>query len=124
MRTSAVLFALFATGCLGQIVPEHHEASAAPDPGPMDSPPAGDDGGVAPDLAPGPSGPIGRDGIDGGAAQVPVLIQLDSDVATLTAPMTTLSDGNASGGTYVMVPAGGTGGKAIFTFNLPAEADY
>jgi hypothetical protein len=81
--------------------------------------PAPTDDGGAPDPAPAP--PTG--GIDGGSQAQP-MVQLDSSTATLTAPMAQLSDTNAIGGTYIMVPAGGVGGKAVFTFTAPAEGDY
>lgn len=114
------MIALLATGCLGSIIPEHHPA-AAPDPTPTPMDPAPTDDGGTPDPAP-PATPTG--GIDGGASQLQPMVQLDSSTATLTAPMAQQTDGNAIGGTYIMVPAAGVGGKAVFTFNAPAEGDY
>jgi hypothetical protein len=118
MRTWTALIVVFATGCLSEIIPSH-QPPAGPDPTPMQMDPAPTDDGGTPDPAPAPTS-----GVDGGTSMLAPMLQLDSSTATLTAPMAQASDANAIGGTYIMVPAGGLNGKAVFTFAAPAEGDY
>jgi hypothetical protein len=119
MRTWRVLILLSAGGCLGQIIPGH-DPTAASDPAPSSDEPA-----AAPDPTPTSSPPAARNGLDGGVLDVtPTSIRIESEAATLTAPMTILLDPAASGQHYIAVPTGGTGGKALFTFDAPADGDY
>src|SRR5262249_15640787 len=55
---------------------------------------------------------------------VPQQLFVEGESATLTAPMAEQQDANASGGSYIMVPAAGVGGKAVFTVMIPADGDY
>jgi hypothetical protein len=109
--------ALLAGGCLPDLVPVHSsawqnvDASVASSEGPTV------DAGWDVDLVVGASSAS-----DLRAA--PQSLALEAEGAALTAPMAAAADKLASGGQYIAVPAGGTGGKAVFTLNLPAGGDY
>src|SRR5581483_6776162 len=122
MRHAALSLLLASAGCLSQIVPSHESTQQTPannnnnssSDTSMDPPPANpssDDGGVAaasPDMA--------------GASAFS--LTLEAEAATLTAPFTATADANASGGQYIVAAAGTTGGKAMFTVNIPFNGTF
>lgn len=51
-------------------------------------------------------------------------LTLEAESAPLTAPMAAMADANASGGHYIVSPAATTGGKAVFTVNVPFDGTF
>jgi fibronectin type 3 domain-containing protein len=76
--------------------------------------------------------------VDSGIASVKITvsahveIQLEAEQGNVTAPMTQVTDVNASGGSYIWVPNGNgsvsdpleAGGQALYSFNVPVSGNY
>jgi hypothetical protein len=117
MRFTLLALLLACSGCLDWIIPSPHQTAAA----------GGDDAGVTPDPTmtpdPGTSPDLSTD--DGGDAGVTAfMLKVEAESGTLTAPMAIVADALASGGNYIVSPAGTTGGLAVLTVSVPADGDY
>jgi hypothetical protein len=125
MRNVGFLFAigilLASSGCLQWVIPANDPKDPAPAQAtPMPTPdPISDDAGDQTTTPPD----------DGGVtaptdAATAFSLSIEAEQGTLTAPMAQQIDTNASGGEYIMVPAGGVGGKASFAVTVPHDGSY
>jgi hypothetical protein len=113
--------ALLLSGCLDKLIPYHAPAHSAPESADLAlvadlTQPDSSDLGEAP--APGLSSSHGD------LALVPFSLTIEGEAALLTPPMSPSPSPTASGGQYIAVAAGATGGKAVFSFTVPADGAY
>jgi hypothetical protein len=107
------------TGCLSNLVPEHHTASPASIPGKADT--VADLGGL------GTMSDIGASFSDltGASSDLAAFsLKIEAESGTLTDPMAALNDPNASGNQYIVCPATTVGGKAVFALNNIPDGMY
>jgi len=115
------LLALGASGCLGGVIGSG-QAAPAPPPDLADAPDLGepdlrraasdladatDLGGAPPDLAP----------------RIHVL-PIEAESGSLSGGFVRTDSAAASGGRFIVAPAGSTSGKAVFKFNAPVAGNY
>jgi hypothetical protein len=114
MRGIGILIVGFLGGCLNVIVPEYPSKDPNPTP-PTQDPPAQD---------PQPQPPAGGEPDMANPPVTPQQIQIEGESATLLPQFVSADDALASGGKYLVAPAGSTAGKATFTFNVTVPGKY